>query len=145
MAYLRRSALPDGQLARFYELKTNRPLYFTSQYELTHDDGDLPTHYAFKVNNRLASLAKEHDRLAGLSPRELADLKKRLAEAKPAAPSEKDVRAVIAAIDERGAWIEPGRLRYHGTDDDTRQVIESRTFIKNVGVLSRYVESRSRE
>jgi hypothetical protein len=27
--YLERSQLPDGRLARFYELKSNRPLYFT--------------------------------------------------------------------------------------------------------------------
>ncbi len=27
--YLHRSRLPDGRLARFYELKTNKPLYLT--------------------------------------------------------------------------------------------------------------------
>ena len=29
LAYLRRSLLSDGRLARYYELKTNKPLYLT--------------------------------------------------------------------------------------------------------------------
>jgi hypothetical protein len=62
----------------------------------------------------------------------------------PAAPDEKEVRAVIAAMDARGAWVESGRLRYHGKDDDTREVIESTTFIRNIGVLSRCVGARER-
>lgn len=48
LAYLKASQLPDGLLARFYELKTNKPLYFTKDYQLTHDDSDVPTHYGFK-------------------------------------------------------------------------------------------------
>jgi PelA/Pel-15E family pectate lyase len=144
IAYFRRSALADGQLARFYELKTNRPLYFTRQYELTHDDGDLPTHYGFKVKSRLDALEKEYNRLARLSAEELAALKKSRAEAEPAAPGEKEVRAVIAAMDARGAWVQSGRLRYHGKDHDTREVIESATFIRNIGVLSRCVGVRER-
>ena len=51
---------------------------------------------------------------------------------------------VIAAMDARGAWVESGRLRYHGKDDGTREVIESATFIRNIGVLSRYVGGRER-
>ncbi|MGL5095369.1 MAG: pectate lyase, partial [Planctomycetia bacterium] len=39
LAYLRRSKLSDGRLARFYELKSNKPLYMTSDYVLTYDDG----------------------------------------------------------------------------------------------------------
>jgi hypothetical protein len=109
---------------------------------LTHDDGDLPTHYSFKVKSKLEALQKEHQRLTRLSPREVADLKK-AAGAKPGVPTEKEVRAVIAAMDERGAWVESGRLRHHGKNDDTRSVIESTTFIRNVGVLSRYLESRA--
>jgi hypothetical protein len=34
LSYLRRSQLNDGRLARFYELKTNNPLYFTNDYKL---------------------------------------------------------------------------------------------------------------
>ena len=41
LAYLKKSRLPDGRLARYYELKTNRPLYMTrdgDEYSLTYDD-----------------------------------------------------------------------------------------------------------
>ncbi|HOT52181.1 MAG TPA: pectate lyase, partial [Candidatus Hydrogenedentes bacterium] len=51
--YLKRSRLPDGKLARFYELRTNKPIYFTKAYKLTYSDDDLPTHYAFVSASRL--------------------------------------------------------------------------------------------
>ena len=51
VAYLKASRLPDGRLARFYELRTNKPLYMTRNYELTHDDADVPTHYGWKVGS----------------------------------------------------------------------------------------------
>jgi hypothetical protein len=138
LAYYRRSVLPDGKLARFYELKTNKPLYFTKKYELTYDDGDMPTHYAFKVASRLDAIAREYERVRRAGPEEL----KRPTEA--AAPQvtealRKQVRTLLAALDERGAWATPGKMRSQGADDATRQVIESQTFIRNIGVLAQYL------
>ncbi|HLU47288.1 MAG TPA: pectate lyase, partial [Planctomycetota bacterium] len=72
IAYLRRSLLPDGRLARFYELRTNRPLYFTREYELTHDDSDVPTHYSFKVTSRLDRIEARLERLVERADREAA-------------------------------------------------------------------------
>lgn len=142
IAYLRDSTLPDGRLARFYELKTNTPLYFTREYVLTTKDDDLPTHYGFKVSNRLDSLKREYDELARLSPEQLQARREkpgsRNDSAKALAPT---VRAVIAALDERGAWVEDGTLRYHGKGDPTRRVIRSVTFIKNLNLLSRYLQA----
>ncbi|MBL8826730.1 MAG: pectic acid lyase, partial [Planctomycetaceae bacterium] len=60
VAYLKRSLIDDRRLARFYELKTNRPLYFTKQYELTYDDSDLPTHYGFKIDSKLDRIEKAY-------------------------------------------------------------------------------------
>lgn len=54
--WLERSRLPDGRHARFYELETNRPLYFNMDYELVYTDTDLPTHYRFQVNLDLENL-----------------------------------------------------------------------------------------
>ena len=59
LAYLASSALADGRLARYYELKTNKPLYMNRQgsvYSLTYDDSRLPSHYGWKVENRLQQL-----------------------------------------------------------------------------------------
>lgn len=51
LAWLERSKLSDGKWARYYELGTNTPLYCKRDtYEITHDDGDLPTHYGFKID-----------------------------------------------------------------------------------------------
>jgi type IV secretory pathway VirD2 relaxase len=50
--------------------------------------------------------------------------------------------AVVDQMDARGAWVEDGRLRYHGDDDDTRHVIESRTFIRNLVALARFVGAK---
>jgi len=138
LAYYRRSVLPDGKLARFYELKTNKPLYFTKKYELTYDDGDMPTHYAFKVASRLDAIAKEYERVRRAGPDEL---KRPTQDAAPQVTEalRKQVRTLLAALDERGAWATPGKMRSQGADDATRQVIESQTFIRNIGVLAQYL------
>src|SRR5262249_44358331 len=62
LAYLKASRLPDGRLARFYELKTNRPLFFTRDYKLTYDGGDVPTHYGFFFASRLDSIEAAYRR-----------------------------------------------------------------------------------
>jgi hypothetical protein len=138
LAYYRRSLLADGRLARFYELKTNRPLYFTKKYELTYDDGDMPTHYGFKVGSRLDAIAREYERLRRAQPEELKRPQK------GAVPTltdslRKQVKGVLAALDERGAWVTPGSMRKQGADDSTRRVIECQTFIRNIGTLSDYL------
>jgi hypothetical protein len=138
--YLRRSRLQDGRLARFYELQTNRPLYFTKEYKLTYSDADMPTHYGFKVSDNSESIAREYNRLQQLSPEELSRRDEpRPSRGKPSRSQVEQVRSVIAALDDRGAWVEEGRLQYHGPDDPTRRVIDSRTFIKNVGTLSGFL------
>lgn len=139
LRYLQGSKLSDGRLARFYELKTNKPLYFTrGDYELTYDDSDMPTHYAFKVGNRLDRIEREYERLRMLSPDKLG--KPPVAsEPRTSESLENLVREVVAALDSQGRWVELGRMRNYGADDGTRRVIESRTFIKNVGILSQYL------
>lgn len=138
--YLERSRLPNGRMARFYELKTNKPLYFTKTYELTYDDSDLPTHYGFKLDGKLDQLRREYDSTATLTEKELAARR----ETKPSKPKssasmEAQVKKLIESLDERGAWVEDGQLKYHGKDDPTRRVIDSATFIRNVGTLSKYL------
>jgi hypothetical protein len=140
IAYLRRSALPDGRLARFYELKTNKPLYFTKDYQLTYDDSDMPTHYGFKVGHSLDAIEREYERLKATDPSKLRPQTPAKPERPQLTPALKaQVRSVIAALDDRGRWVEPGRLRHHGPDDSTERIIDCQTFIKNVETLSRYL------
>ena len=133
--YYKRSTLPDGRLARFYELGTNRPLYFTKQYELTYSPDDMPTHYAFIVSSRLDRIEAEW-KLIRQTPRDRLWNPKPPKAAKRTAKLDQRVESIIAALDSRGAWVESGRLRYHADDDPTREVIRSDTFMNNLSVLA---------
>ncbi len=129
LAYLKRSQLPDGRLARFYELQTNRPLYFTKQYELIYDASDLPTHYSFIVASRVARLEARYEQL-------VVDRNATVRRRSPRV-SARRVQEIIDAMDERGAWVTNGRLRTL-SESDVR-VIESRTFIEYLGILCEYL------
>ena len=134
-AWYAKSELPDGQYARFYELKTNKPLYFVKDtYELVYDDSNLPTHYGFKldwVNKDLEALRSQMDR-----PRE--ELL-----AKRGGPS-----------DERG-WAS----RAKGAGNKAQQALKSQTkegiwmkgdeidageFVKHMNAMAYYVEGANK-
>jgi hypothetical protein len=138
IAYLRRSQLPDGRLARFYELKTNPPLYFTRDYQLTYDDRDVPTHYAFKVGHRLDALERQYQRLRAADPKDLRT-PHRPTGSRGSPRMIDQVRKVIADLDDQGRWVETKSLAYHGPQDPTRRVIDCGTFVRNMGVLSAYL------
>jgi hypothetical protein len=138
IAYFRRSELPGGGLARFYELKTNKPLYFTKQYELTYSDADMPTHYGFKTSNGMDGIEREYQRLVELDPDQLRP-KPSTTTRKASRSQTARARAAIAALDDQGRWVKEGRLHHQGDDDPTRRVIDCSTFIGNVGILSSYL------
>jgi hypothetical protein len=137
--YLRSSQLSEGKLARFYELQTNRPLYFTKDYRLTYDGGDVPTHYSFVVDSRLDQIkARYHDLLAADPNKLKAGKPPRANPLTPALIAQ--ARKVIDGMDERGAWVERGRLRAHKIEPASG-VIDSRTFVNNVGTLCRFLSA----
>ncbi len=139
IAYLQSSRLPDGRLARFYELKTNKPLYFTRDYKLTYSSDDMPTHYGFIVDSRLDRLAARYQQLNAMSADDLKQLKeKQERPRKPSAADEQRVIEILAAMDNRGAWVEPGKLKYIKQAPQERPMIHSETFIKNLQTLSRF-------
>jgi PelA/Pel-15E family pectate lyase len=139
LAYLRRSRLPEGRLARFYELKTNRPLYFTKDYQLTYSDADMPTHYSFKVSDGLDAISRQYDALkAGQrAPAEASATGGR--QGVPRRPSPEQVEAVLKALDAQGRWLDQGRLRTQPPSSPAVPVIDSRTFLRNVRILGRFL------
>ncbi|MCC9609079.1 pectate lyase [Blastopirellula sp. JC732] len=141
LAYLKKSQSPDGKLARFYELKTNRPLYFTKDYQLTYDAGDVPTHYSFTIESKLDSLSKEYERY---STKTLDQLKAGEAK-KQASYSEAEVAAAIASMDDRGAWVEKGTTKNFPKIKNASGVIRSQTFADNVRQLSNYIAAQAKE
>ena len=134
LAYLKKSLLADGELARFYELKTNKPLYMTSKYELTFDDGDVPTHYGWKGKSRLPAIEKRYEDLVAEKSR-------------PAAPrtvKPDEVRKIIGALDADGRWLTTSngeRLVGQPKFRPGEKFVSSETFIKNVERLADFVEA----
>ncbi len=143
--YLDRSRLPDGQLARFYELGTNNPLYLTREYKLTSSDADLPTHYSFKVRSDVAPLREEFSRLLALDDAGRQSARAQLYTPKSTRPNPDEIRRLIASQDSRGAWTEPGSLRYHAKAPKDGPVIDSRTFATNLELLARYLAPQKRK
>ena len=141
-AWFRKSAIGKGRWARFYELKTNRPLYFTKEYKLVYTDDDLPTHYGFQSSFGVESMLARHEKikrldrakiLAAQKPRVLT-AKQRAARAKSMEPR---VRQVIAALDKKGRWTTTAPLKTRGMTFGER--IETRAFITNMRGLSDYL------
>lgn len=132
LAYLKKSLLADGRLARFYELETNRPLYFTKDYRLTYDDSDLPTHYSFKVAGKLERIEKEYQDVAAAGGKQSNS-----AQPPRVTPAmEERVRAVIGGLDERGAWVTDDKLKYHKY---TGPIIDMALAVENFNLLAEYM------
>lgn len=136
--YLERSLLPDGRLARYYELQTNRPLYMERRgdnYSLTYDDSNLPDHYGWKVDSRIAELRRGLERVRSGRPLEelatLSDLERQACE-------------IIAALDADGRWVSTyGGERLVGQPKFSpgMKYLSSETFSRNVSILSAYLRA----
>jgi hypothetical protein len=126
LSWLEKSVLPGkNQLARFHELKTNRPLYITKGtqiqakglgsaridgYEVSYDPGSIITHYSVLVSAaRLPRLRKAYqalgqqrtarpERLHGLSPWSEEDRE----------AGRGNTAEIIRGLDDRGAWMQEG-------------------------------------
>lgn len=144
LAYLERSILPpvvgepseirkrtgEPALARFYELKTNKPLYTTKGmmlqakglgsirpdgYELSYSDKSVITHYGVLTSGKgLKAIRAEYDALArdpkvAQRPEKLHGLSPWTGERAPLRRrGTTDVAKLIATMDARGAWTEDG-------------------------------------
>jgi hypothetical protein len=175
LAYYQRSILPEAEnpseirrrscpgrtpcAARFYELRTNKPLYITKGtrvtaldqsvanvdgYELSYSDASVITHYAVLVSAApFADIEREYqevrkadpasirrsDQLRGLSP---------WTDRPPATGTgaatrqnlETRVRAIVDALDPRGAWLEDGTI---GKANRLVSVLAGRDLIVTLG------------
>lgn len=134
-AWFQRSRLADGQWARFYELKTNKPLYCKSgSYELTYDDSDLPDHYGFKVGDldkQIEAMAKQ----IALGRDEL--LRRKTAPrderywARRAKGLGSQVRSAMATLKDGGYWLKG-------------DWIDAGEFIRNMQAMMGYVEGATK-
>lgn len=153
-----RSRIPAGTpvLARFYELRTNKPLYITKGtrvsvgggsarlmdgYEVSYDDSSVITHYnVLTGGGQLAPIEAEYKRLAAATPSELHRPEK-LHGLSPWEdyPGEarrrgrrgaKPVSEVISALDSRGAWLEEGSI---GKSGRVVSVLAAKPMVLKIG------------
>ncbi|HBL48013.1 MAG TPA: pectic acid lyase, partial [Planctomycetaceae bacterium] len=137
LAWLKKSQLPDGQLARYYELKTNRPLYMSrsgKNYSLTYDDSDLPRHYGWKIESKLTQLQREYNlskagkqQSTKISPRELST----------------QVQTILKNLDSQARWVSTStgeRLAGQPKIPVNSQYIASEVFSENLQKLSAFLE-----
>lgn len=137
LAYLKASLLPDGRVARYYELKTNKPLYMDSAYRLTHDDSAAPAHYGWKQEaSRLAGIeAAYRDAAAGKPPAPPPAAKDR----------EADVRKVLRDLDADGRWVivyAGERLVGQPKFSDGFRFLSGEVFSRNVETLAAYLAAK---
>jgi hypothetical protein len=142
--YLESSLLPDGQLARYYEIGTNRPLYMQRNgkaYELTNDDSNLPDHYGWKNPSRLEQIKNAWRALAAKRPlSEVLD---------PGAADAATVMRLMGELDPSGLWItthdgSSTRLVGQPKFAEGEAYLDSGRFATNLVALGSYVKGLSK-
>ncbi|MDX1948309.1 MAG: pectate lyase [Pirellulaceae bacterium] len=143
LAWLKRSQLPDGRLARYYELQTNKPLYMNRQgdtYSLTYDDSQLPSHYGWKVASRAAAIEAAYQ--AALAGGRGQEPGARSQEPGDRSQDAEVVRKIIAQLDDQGRWIstfagEPlsGQPKFQPGE----KYLHSGVFSRNLETLSEFL------
>ncbi|EMI19384.1 polysaccharide lyase family protein 10 [Rhodopirellula maiorica SM1] len=131
IAYLRTCLRSDGKLARYYELKTNRPIYFNNDYQISYDDRSMPDHYAFVVDSDLEAIERDYQTLASGKPL-----------VRNAQVSDQQVADVIRSQSASGGWLEQGFVRDEQGKKVTPKegVVSSATMIANIELLSQFLE-----
>jgi hypothetical protein len=138
VAWLKRSHLPDGRLSRYYELRTNKHLYMTSDYKLTYSDADVPSHYGWKTESRIESI--EANLRAIKTGKPLAESAKSV--------SDDEVRRILRELDGEGRWVSTysgGMLVGQPKFPNGMKFIASEVFNRNLEALSEYVSSTVRK
>lgn len=142
LEYYQSLILPDGRLARFYEMGTDRPLYFTRSYDLVYTDDDLPTHYGFQVNSKLDRLENRYKKITKKSPTKYS-LIREVSEPKSSEALTQQVSEIVDALDRRAAWIEPGQMEEYPEAQQTGKVISTRTYTSNIRKLAEFIAAES--
>lgn len=146
--YFRKSKLPDGRLARFYELQTNKPVYFKrgpggKGWEYTNDDDKTASNYGWKWDSELDAIEATAKRLSagGVAPALYT-----LPPLKPATDDE--IAKIVSSLNAAGAWAETEGDRGIMRDAEGKKtsppggVLHSETFTKNVALLCAWLKTK---
>ena len=137
LAYFKKCLLPDGRVARYYELKTNKPLYM---------DARVPAH--LRRLGRPGPLRLEAARPLRRRSRRRTRRRRRRATRRRPGPAEgtggPDVRRIIRELDAEGRWVTTyagERLVGQPKFDRGFRYISSDVFSRNVETLSDWLSA----
>ena len=133
IAYFRGSLLADGRVARYYELRTNKPLYMDESYQLTYDADAAPKHYGWTQAARFDVIEQAY---------ESAQRGEVVEQLKDVEALARQAQEIVAALDDEGRWIskfagEPlvGQPKFPAGFE----YLSSAIFSRNVETLSAYL------
>lgn len=137
LSWLKKSKLANGQLARFYELKSNKPLYMKRSgkvYTLTYDDSGLPSHYGWKISYNVDHIEKAYEDIQKNGNKAPLSLK----------ALEEEALRVVQDLDAGGRWVsvmKDERLVGQPKIRQREKYLSSAVFSQNVEILSAYLHA----
>ncbi|HBJ87097.1 MAG TPA: hypothetical protein DDZ88_25205 [Verrucomicrobiales bacterium] len=150
ITYLRTVLLPGNQLARFYELNTNKPLYFErgpggKGFELTYSDQKASSNYGWVWDSELDALQAIGSQIA---KGEMVTFPRTEKERWSSPPTDADIATILKEQAPDGSWPvtddERGWMR-DAAGKKTKPaggVIYSLDFIENVKSLSAWLKAK---
>ena len=151
LAYLRKSLLPDGRIARYYELQTNKPLYLErgeggKGFVLTYSDQKASSNYGWKWESELEALESFRQKIERGEKVVFPRVEK---ERWASPPTEAEIAMILKEQKADGSWPvtdeERGWMRDAAGGKKTRPaggVIYSLDFVQNVKALSAWLRAR---
>lgn len=151
ITYLRSVLLPGNQLARFYELHTNKPLYFErgpggKGFELTYSDKRASSNYGWKWDSELDAMQAAGSQIAR---GELVTFPRTEKERWSSPPTDADIATILKEQAPNGSWPvtddERGWMR-DAAGKKTKPasgVIHSLDFTQNVQALSAWLKLKA--
>jgi hypothetical protein len=139
LAYLQKCERIDGKLARFYELRTNKPLFMNAKYELTYDHADAPSHYGWTRGADFGRIEREYVEALN-KPTDADEPTRKLSHEK----LRETARQIADQLDNSGRWVSV----YHGERlvgqpkfPQGFRYLSSDVFSRNLTALSAYLEA----
>lgn len=149
VTYLRTVLLPGNQVARFYELQTNKPIYFErgpggKGFELTYSDKKASSNYGWKWDSELDAIQATGSKIAR---GEKVDFPRVEKERWSSPPTEEDIKTILAEMKPDGSWTATDDERGVMRNSEGKKVkpeggvLYSLDFNQNVKALSVWLKA----
>jgi hypothetical protein len=140
LAYLKKSLLPNGQVARFYELHSNRPLYFQrgeggKGFVMSYDSTKASSNYGWEGKSEVEDLQEAHDAILAGTEVKYPTSERALTKF---SVTDKEAVKLLKAQDNTGVWIETNMTIRTAEGKKVAPpggVIRTEIFVKNLRLL----------